>query len=150
MSGVAVSRKVPPSRASSIGGVPPGGGPASDPPSRPRAPCPRSDELAERASDRVVPRARPTREANASLAWTIRSVAIGDDDEIDERVEGVFEQPPLPQDLLEQLDVLDADRQLVSELVRELDELHFVEVAARPPRRGPACRAPAASRGAGR
>ena len=84
-----------------------------------------------RASGRpIISAARRRRAtANASLIWTIRDVAIGDDDEIDERVEGVFEQAPLPQDLLEQLDVLDADRQLVSELVREVDELHFVEVA---------------------
>ena len=68
-------------------------------------------------------RATPTRAANASFVWTIRSSLIGDDDEIDERVERVFEQPALPQDLLEQLDVLDPDRELAAEIVRELDEL---------------------------
>ena len=88
-----------------------------------------SHEIAERTSDRVVPRHAGAR-GERVVGLDDLHVAIGDDDQIDERVEGVFEQAPLPQDLLEQLDVLDAGRQLVSELVREVDELHFVEVAA--------------------
>ena len=50
-------------------------------------------------------------------------LVVHDDDEIDERVERVLEQAPLPQDVVEQLDVLDPDRELARELARELEEL---------------------------
>ena len=53
------------------------------------------------------PRCTATRAANASFIWTTRSVGVRDDDQVDERVEGVLEQPALPEDVVEQLHVLD-------------------------------------------
>ena len=76
-------------------------------------------------------RFRPTRAANASLVWTMRQLVVHDGDEIDERVERVLEQPPLPQDVVEQLDVLDPDRQLPRQLVGELEELAVVDRVVR-------------------
>ena len=43
-------------------------------------------------------------------------LAIGDHDEVDERVERVLEQAPLAEHLLEELDVLDAVRELTPEV----------------------------------
>src|SRR5262249_46044652 len=71
----------------------------------------RSDELGERPAHDVL-----ALDADARRERVVRlhdaQLAIDDGDEIDERVERVFEQAPLPQDLVEQLNVLDADGQL--------------------------------------
>src|SRR5690349_14490552 len=53
---------------------------------------------------------------------------VGDDDEIDERVERVFEQASLLDDLLEELNVLERERELSAEVVDRVDELLIVEI----------------------
>ena len=57
--------------------------------------------------------------------------AVRDGDEIDERVERVLEEAPLPQHFLEELHVLDADRELPPEIGRELEVLLRRERRAR-------------------
>ena len=49
--------------------------------------------------------------------------AVRHDDQIEERVERVFEQPALPEHLLEQLDVFDPRRQLAAEVCREVERV---------------------------
>ena len=49
------------------------------------------------------------------------SFAIEHDDEVDERIERVFEQAPLAQDFVEQLDVLDRDAELPRRFVGRFD-----------------------------
>ena len=129
MSGVAVSRNVP----SSSGVV-------DAPLHRRHDPLPRvgrldvgerlgADQLAQRPPHDVgalQPDARRERLVGLDDAQLL----VHDGDEIDERVERVFEQAPLPQDVVEQLDVLDADRQLARQLARELEELGVVETVA--------------------
>ena len=56
-------------------------------------------------------------------------LAIGDDDEVEKRVEGIFEQTPLAQHVLEELDVLDAGRQLPAEIAGEIEALNIAELA---------------------
>ena len=73
-------------------------------------------------------------------------LAIGYDDEVDERVERVLQQAPLAEHLLEELDVLDAVRELAPEvagqvqpvawLVRRRPSRTSVPSARRQPRRG--------------
>ena len=107
VSGVAVSRNVPSSRGSStrrctagddalprIGGLDVGERVGAD-------------QFAQRPREMMSARFNPTRAANASLVCTMRELLVHDGDEIDERVEGVFEQPALAQDVVEELDVLD-------------------------------------------
>jgi hypothetical protein len=77
--------------------------------------------------------ADPRRERLVRLHHAL--VPVEHDDEIDQGVERVFEQAPLAQDLLEQPDVLDADRQLAGQLTREVEDLVLVEIVRREVRR---------------
>ena len=89
---------------------------AGDPPPQPPAASTQSSvsaptsSRAAAASDRRRAQADPRRERVVRLDDA--QLLVHDGDEVDERVERVFEQPPLPQDVVEQLDVLDPDRQL--------------------------------------
>ena len=71
-------------------------------------------------------------------------LAIGHHDEVDERVERVLQQAPLAEHLLEELDVLDAVRELTPEVAGQVQPVAWLVLA--PPLRGPACRARVASR----
>ena len=112
VSGVAVSRNVPSSscvvhapldrRHDRPATCPP-------PPRRPACPAPTSSLSGRRMmSDRFRPDARRERLVGLDDAQLL----VHDGDEIDERVEGVLQQAALAQDVVQQLDVLDADRQL--------------------------------------
>ena len=48
-------------------------------------------------------------------------IVVGDGHEIDERIERVFEQAALAQHVVEQQDVLDRDRQLAGQIVRDVE-----------------------------
>ena len=84
-------------------------------------------ELGERPLQQLVRAA--VRDASRTRRSSARRAgrAVGDDDEIDERVERVLEQAPLQQHLLEQLDVLDADRELPPEVCRAVERCAGVE-----------------------
>ena len=86
---------------------------------------------------------------HASLTCTTRCDASVTISEIGERVEAVFQQPPLPQDFVEQLRVLDAGGELPSQFVAQFDELVVVH-ARRAALEDHRCRARAASRAAAR
>ena len=78
-----------------------------------------ADELGERALQELGARAAEAhREGVVHLHDPV--LAIGDDHEVDERVERVLEQAPLAQHLLEELDVLDAVRELTPEVAGEI------------------------------
>jgi hypothetical protein len=77
-----------------------------------------ANQVAQRPPDHVEPRhVHARREGLVRLHDS--QVRIDDRDKIDQRVEGVFEQPPLPEHIFEQQDVLNPDRELAGEFVRE-------------------------------
>ena len=85
-----------------------------------------ADQLAQRPPHDVGP-LQPDARRERVVGLDDAELAVHDGDEIDERVEGVFEQAALAEDVVEQLDVLDADRQLPRQLARELEEFGVVE-----------------------
>ena len=122
MSGVVVTLKLPPSGACSIVRTRAASGDAvvvaAGHPAREVG----ADEVGERPIEQLDARLPESqRESVVHLDDSQRS--IGDGDEIDERIEGVLEDAPLPEHFLEQLHVLDADRELPSEIGRELEVL---------------------------
>ena len=82
-------------------------------------------ELGERALQELGARpAEAHREGVVHLHDPV--LAIGDDHQVEERVERVFEQTPLPEHLFEQLDVLDAVRELTPEIAGQVEPLEGV------------------------
>ena len=55
-------------------------------------------------------------------------LAVGDDDQVEERVERVLEQTPLPQHVLEELDVLDARGELPAEIPGKIEPLPVAQL----------------------
>ena len=93
----------------------------------------RADELFERAIEQAGPRAADAGRERFVHLHDVQGV-VGDDDQVDEGVEGVLQQPAVLQDFVEQLHVLERDGQLPSQVVRHVDALLIVEVC------GPAVR----------
>ena len=86
-----------------------------------------ADESLERPLHQLGPRQPDAREEGLVHLHDAQS-GVGHDHEVDERVERVFEEPALPEDLLEELDVLDGGGELAAQLVREIDELRAFEL----------------------
>ncbi len=85
-----------------------------------------ADELGQRPPHDVGP-LQPHARRERLVGLDDAEVLVHDGDEVDQRVERVLQQAPLAQDVVQQLDVLDPDRQLPSQLARELEELGIVE-----------------------
>ena len=106
----------------------------------------RSDELGERAFLQGSARGRPSRIANASFICTTRCAPSVTTTRSSERVERVLEQTPLVQHVLEELDVLDAGRELPPEVCRKIEPLRGRSARRRRRLRRRACRGRGASR----
>ena len=87
----------------------------------------RSDELGELTFEEIRARAsQPHGKRIVHLHDAVR--AVGDHDQIDQRVERVLEQTPLVPHVLEELDVLDAGRQLPPEISGQIEALRVVQL----------------------
>ena len=86
-----------------------------------------SHELGERAFEEL--RARPSQPHGERIVHLHDAVrAVGDHDQIEQRVERVLEQTPLVPHVLEEPDVLDAGRELPPEVSGQIEPLPVVQL----------------------
>ncbi len=86
-----------------------------------------TDELGELTFEEIRARAsQPHGKRIVHLHDAVR--AVGDDDQIEQRVERVLEQTPLVPHVLEELDILDAGRKLPPEISRQIEPLRIVQL----------------------